>query len=305
MPLKIPGKLPAFEVLSRENVFVMDETRAMHQDIRPLKIVILNLMPLKITTEIHLLRLLGNTPLQIEVHFMHTRSYASKNTPEEHLDNFYITFEDIKNENYDGMIITGAPVEKLDFEEVLYWKELQDILEWGKHHVTSTLYICWAVQAGLYYHYKVPKFPLPKKKFGIYNHTINNRSEPIVQGFDDIFLAPHSRYTETRREDILKHKDLEIICESEQAGIYIVTSRDGKHVFVTGHSEYDPLTLKEEYDRDIAKGLQIDLPENYFPENNTSNFPIVLWRSHANLLFSNWLNYYVYQMTPYDLKQIR
>ncbi len=305
MPLKIPGKLPAFEVLSRENVFVMDETRAMHQDIRPLKIVILNLMPLKITTEIHLLRLLGNTPLQIEVHFMHTRSYASKNTPEEHLDNFYITFEDIKNENYDGMIITGAPVEKLDFEEVLYWKELQEILEWGKHHVTSTLYICWAVQAGLYYHYKVPKFPLPKKKFGIYHHTINNRSEPIVQGFDDIFLAPHSRYTETRREDILKHKDLEIICESEQAGIYIVTSRDGKHVFVTGHSEYDPLTLKEEYDRDIAKGLQIDLPENYFPENNTSNFPVVRWRSHANLLFSNWLNYYVYQMTPYDLKQIR
>lgn len=305
MPLKIPGKLPAFEVLSRENVFVMDETKAMHQDIRPLKIVILNLMPLKIATEIHLLRLLGNTPLQVEVHFMQTQTYASKNTPEEHLDNFYITFEDIKKENYDGMIITGAPVEMLDFEEVIYWKELQEILEWGKHHVTSTLYICWAVQAGLYYHYGVPKYPLPKKKFGIYQHTIHGRSEPIVQGFDDIFLAPHSRYTETRREDILKHDDLEIISESEQAGIYIVTSKDGKHVFVTGHSEYDPLTLKEEYDRDIAKGLEIDLPENYFPENDTSNFPIVRWRSHANLLFSNWLNYYVYQMTPYDLKQSR
>jgi len=305
MPLKIPGRLPAFEVLSRENVFVMDESRALQQDIRPLKIVILNLMPLKITTEIHLLRLLGNTPLQVEVHFMHTQSYASKNTPEEHLDNFYITFEDIKKENYDGMIITGAPVEKLDFEEVIYWKELKEILEWGKHHVTSTLYICWAVQAGLYYHYGVPKYPLPKKKFGIYQHTLNGRSEPIVQGFDDIFLAPHSRYTETRREDILKHEDLKIISESEQAGIYVVVSSDGKHVFVTGHSEYDPLTLKEEYDRDIAKGLKMELPENYFPENDTSNFPIVRWRSHANLLFSNWLNYYVYQMTPFDLKQSR
>jgi len=301
MPLKIPGKLPAFEVLLKENVFVMDETRALKQDIRPLKIVILNLMPLKIATEIHLLRLLGNTPLQVEVHFLQTTSYSSKNTPEEHLDNFYKTFEEVKQGNYDGLIITGAPVEKLNFEEVIYWNELKEILEWGKQHVTSTLYICWAVQAGLYHHYGVQKYPLPKKKFGIYQHKINSKSSPIVQGFDDIFLAPHSRYTETRREDILKHDDLEIVSESDQAGIYIVASKDGKHVFVTGHSEYDPLTLKEEYDRDIAKGLQIDLPENYFPENDTSNFPIVRWRSHANLLFSNWLNYYVYQMTPFDL----
>lgn len=304
MPIKIPDTLPAFGVLQKEHVFVMDENKAVHQDIRPLKIVILNLMPLKINTEIHLLRLLANNPLQIEVDLIHTTTYASKNTPEEHLDNFYKSFSDIKNEKYDGMIITGAPVEKLEFEEVVYWNELKEIMNWAAHHVTSTLYICWAVQAGLYHHYGIPKYPLPKKKFGIYKHKIN-LYEPIVQGFDDEFLAPHSRYTEIKKGDIESVPNLKLVSESEQAGIYILSSEDGKHVFVTGHSEYDPLTLKEEYDRDIAKGLEIDLPENYFPGNNANNFPIVKWRSHANLLFSNWLNYYVYQITPFDINEIK
>jgi len=301
MPIKIPGQLPAFDVLKNENVFVMDENRAIHQDIRPLRIVILNLMPLKITTEIHLLRLLANTPLQVEVDLIHTTSYSSKNTPVDHLNNFYKSFDDIKSKKYDGMIITGAPVEQLDFEEVNYWSELQEIMDWTKEKVTSTLYICWAVQAGLYHHYGIRKYPLPKKKFGIYSHQIINRNASIVQGFDDIFLAPHSRYTEIRKEDLHKVENLEIVSESKDAGIYIVMDKDGRQIFVTGHSEYDPLTLKEEYDRDLAKGLKIDVPENYFPENDSRNFPVVKWRSHANLLFSNWLNYYVYQITPFEL----
>lgn len=301
MPIKIPGQLPAFDVLKNENVFVMDENRAIHQDIRPLRIVILNLMPLKITTEIHLLRLLANTPLQVEVDLIHTTSYSSKNTPVDHLNNFYKSFDDIKSKKYDGMIITGAPVEQLDFEEVNYWSELQEIMDWAKEKVTSTLYICWAVQAGLYHHYGIRKYPLPKKKFGIYSHQIINRNAPIVQGFDDIFLAPHSRYTEIRKEDLNKVENLEIVSESKDAGIYIVMDKGGRQIFVTGHSEYDPLTLKEEYERDLAKGLKIDVPENYFPENDSRNFPVVKWRSHANLLFSNWLNYYVYQITPFEL----
>jgi homoserine O-succinyltransferase/O-acetyltransferase len=304
MPIKIPDKLPAFDVLSKENVFVMDEKRAIHQDIRPLRIVILNLMPLKINTEIHLLRLLANTPLQVEVGLLHTKSYSSKNTPAEHLANFYKSFDDIKDEKYDGMIITGAPVEQLEFEKVNYWEELTQIMDWTLSNVTSTLYICWAVQAGLYHHYGIPKYPMPKKRFGIYKHTLNTKNEPIVQGFDDVFLAPHSRYTEIRREDIIENSNLEIISESADAGIYIVVSKDRNQVYVTGHAEYDPLTLKEEYQRDVAKGLEIDIPENYFPEDNHNNFPIVRWRSHANLLFSNWLNYYVYQITPYDINQI-
>lgn len=305
MPIKIPDKLPAFDVLKKENVFVMEENRAVHQDIRPLRIVILNLMPLKINTEIHLIRLLANTPLQVEAELLHTSSYSSKNTPAEHLKMFYKSFDQINHQKYDGMIITGAPVEQLEFEEVNYWEELQQIMDWAQKNVTSTLYICWAVQAGLYHHYGIPKYPIPKKRFGIYKHTINNKTAPIVQGFDDIFLAPHSRHTETRREDVLKHAELEIISESPDAGVYIVASRDGKQIFVTGHAEYDPLTLKEEYERDKAKGLEIDIPENYFPENDCNSFPIVKWRSHASLLFSNWLNYYVYQITPFDINEIR
>jgi homoserine O-succinyltransferase len=305
MPIKIPDKLPAFEVLKNENVFVMDENRAIHQDIRPLKIVILNLMPLKITTEIHLIRLLANTPLQVEVDLIHTMTHSSKNTPREHLENFYKSFTEIRDQKYDGMIITGAPVEQLEFEEVTYWSELQEIMDWTTTNVTSTLYICWAVQAGLYHHYGIRKYPLERKKFGVYFHQVNNKTAPIVQGFDDVFLAPHSRHTEIRKEDLLKVNDLEIISESNDAGIYIVGSKDGKRVFVTGHSEYDPLTLKEEYERDLAKGLVIDLPENYFPSNDARNFPIVKWRSHANLLFSNWLNYYVYQITPFNLEELK
>ncbi len=304
MPLKIPDKLPAFNVLRKENVFVMDEKRAVQQDIRPLKIVILNLMPLKINTEVHLLRLLANTPLQVEVDLLHTESYSSKNTPADHLNNFYKSFQEIRHQKYDGMIITGAPVEQFEFEDVNYWKELTQIMDWTVQHVTSTLYICWAVQAGLYHHFGIKKYPMQRKKFGIYKHTLLTKNEPIVQGFDDIFLAPHSRYTEIRREDILANKELELISESEEAGVYIVVSKNRKQVFVTGHAEYDPLTLKEEYDRDLSKGLEIDIPENYFPQDDCNNFPIVRWRSHANLLFSNWLNYYVYQITPFDLNKI-
>lgn len=304
MPLKIPDKLPAFDVLSKENVFVMDEKRAIQQDIRPLKIVILNLMPLKINTEVHLLRLLANTPLQVEVDLLHTESYSSKNTPVDHLNNFYKSFQEIRHQKYDGMIITGAPVEQFEFEDVNYWQELTQIMDWTVQNVTSTLYICWAVQAGLYHHFGIKKYPMHKKKFGIYKHTLLTKSEPIVQGFDDIFLAPHSRYTEIRRDDILANPELELTSESEEAGVYIVVSKNRKQVFVTGHAEYDPLTLKEEYDRDLAKGLEIDIPENYFPQDDCNNFPIVRWRSHANLLFSNWLNYYVYQITPFDLNKI-
>jgi homoserine O-succinyltransferase len=302
MPIKIPDNLPAKEILTNENIFVMGERRAYHQDIRPMKIVILNLMPTKIVTETQLLRLVGNTSLQVEVTLIHPKSYTSKNTPEEHLISFYSHFEDIKEDKFDGMIITGAPVELLPFEEVDYWQELTDIFEWTKTNVTSTFHICWGAQAGLYYHYGIPKYDLAEKMFGVFPHKINIKNEKLVRGFDDEFFAPHSRYTDVKKEDIEKVDDLLILSESEESGIYVVASKDGTKIFVTGHSEYDPLTLKAEYDRDYAKGLEINVPKNYFPQDDTSKEPIVKWRSHANLLFSNWLNYYLYQETPYILK---
>lgn len=301
MPLNVPDNLPAIQLLREENIFVMQETRAVHQDIRPLRILILNLMPVKITTETHLLRMLSNNPLQIEITLMHTMTHTSKNTPVEHLKTFYKTFDQVKEKKFDGFIITGAPVEHMEFEEVDYWKELTEIMDWSAAHVTSTLYICWAAQAGLYYFYGIPKYPLPEKMFGVFRHKINNPKIPLVRGFDDEFLAPHSRHTEIRRTDIEKIHDLEIVSESDKAGVYIVVSKDGRKVFVTGHSEYDPYTLRDEYLRDKKKGLPIHVPENYFPNDDPSKEPLVYWRSHANLLFSNWLNYYVYQVTPYIL----
>jgi len=301
MPLNVPDNLPAIQQLREENIFVMQETRAVHQDIRPLRILILNLMPVKITTETHLLRMLSNNPLQIEITLMHTMTHTSKNTPVEHLKAFYKTFHQVKEKKFDGFIITGAPVEHMEFEEVDYWKELTEIMDWSTGHVTSTLYICWAAQAGLYYFYGIPKYPLPEKMFGVFRHKVNNPRIPLVRGFDDEFLAPHSRHTEIHRSDIEKIHDLEIVSESDKAGVYIVVSKDGRKVFVTGHSEYDPYTLRDEYLRDKNKGLPIHVPENYFPDNDPSKEPLVYWRSHANLLFSNWLNYYVYQVTPYIL----
>lgn len=305
MPIKIQDGLPAGEVLNKENIFVMTESRAVSQDIRPLKIVILNLMPIKKTTEVHLLRLLSNSAIQVEVDLMHTASYASKNTAQEHLSDFYKTFDQIKETKYDGMIITGAPVETLDFEQVDYWNEIEAILKWSEKNVTSTLHICWAAQAGLYYHYGVPKHSIENKISGVFEHNVLNSKEPIIRGFDDKFLAPHSRHTEIRREDIEKVDKLQIISESEEAGIYIVTARKGRQIFVTGHSEYDPLTLKDEFDRDFKNGMNPVIPKNYFPDDDPSKYPKVSWRSHAHLLFSNWLNYYVYQMTPYKLEDIK
>lgn len=305
MPIKIPDNLPATEVLNNENIFVMTEKRAIHQDIRPLKIAILNLMPTKITTETQLLRLLGNSPLQVEIELLHTKTYKSKNTSEEHLLTFYKTFEDIEDQKFDGMIITGAPVETLNFEEVDYWEELTQIMNWSVHNVTSTLHICWGAQAGLYHHFNIPKYPLSKKMFGVFSHTICKKNVKLLRGFDDEFFAPHSRYTEIRSEDIDKVSHLDILSVSEVAGLYIVATKDGRQIFVTGHSEYDAETLKQEYERDITKGLNIAVPENYFPNDNPSNQPVVKWRSHANLLFSNWLNYYVYQETPYNLSEIK
>lgn len=303
MPIKIPDHLPAMEILNNENIFVMSESRAYHQDIRPLKIVILNLMPTKETTETQILRLLGNSPLQVEIDFIHPKTHTSKNTSALHLETFYKTFDDIKDQAYDGMIITGAPIELLDFEEVTYWEELTQIMDWKLENVTSTLHICWGAQAGLYYHYGVPKYPLPEKMFGVFPHTIAKRNVKLLRGFDDVFNVPQSRHTEVRREDIEKVSDLEILSESEESGIYIVASKDGRQIFVTGHSEYDPLTLKAEYDRDISQGLTIDVPKYYFPEDDPTKHPVHNWRSHANLLFSNWLNYYVYQETPYELSK--
>lgn len=304
MPIKIQDGLPAINVLESENIFVMRETRAEHQDIRPLKILILNLMPLKKTTEVHLLRLLSNSALQIEVDLIRTATYDSKNTSKDHLHVFYKTFEEISHRKYDGMIITGAPVETLDFEHVEYWDEMKKIMKWTEKNVTSTLHICWAAQAGLYYHYGVPKHHVEDKISGVFSHTIDNPKEPIVRGFDDYFQAPHSRHTEVRKEDILGKDKLSIISQSEEAGIYIVSARKGRQIFVTGHSEYDPLTLKEEYERDVKKGMNPAIPKNYFPGDDPAKSPMVSWRSHANLLFSNWLNYYVYQMTPYNLEDI-
>lgn len=305
MPIKVPDGLPATEVLANENIFVMPESRAFTQDIRPLRIVILNLMPVKETTETQLLRLLGNTPLQVEIVLLHMSSHTSKNTSEEHLSSFYHTFEDIRHQRFDGMIITGAPVEQLDFEEVTYWKELQAILDWKMENVTSTLHICWGAQAGLYHHFGVPKHPLPDKMFGIFPHTVNQQNIKLFRGFDSYFYVPHSRHTENRREDIEKVAELEILSESEESGVYIVASRDGRQIFVTGHSEYDPYTLQDEYQRDVSKGLDIAVPRHYYPKDDPTKAPIVTWRSHANLLFSNWLNYYVYQETPYDLNNPR
>lgn len=304
MPIKIPDNLPAAEILTNENIFVMFERRAYQQDIRPLRIILLNLMPTKIVTETQILRLLGNSPLQVEIELLHPKTYLSKNTPVEHLVSFYKTFDEIKDQKYDGLIITGAPVEQMAFEEVAYWQELEEIMDWSVRNVTSTLHLCWGAQAGLYHHFGVPKHLLAQKMFGVFKHKINKRNVKLMRGFDDEFYVPHSRHTETRREDVENIKNLDILAESAEAGVYLMASYDGKQVFVTGHSEYDPLTLKAEYDRDVAKGLEIDVPLNYFPGDDPSCDPIVKWRGHSNLLFTNWLNYYVYQETPYDLLQI-
>lgn len=304
MPLNIPKTLPAVEVLREENIFVMDSERASNQEIRPLKIVILNLMPVKITTETDLIRLLSNSPLQIEIDFLHMESHSSKNTPIEHLITFYKTFEEISKCKYDGMIITGAPVELLDFEEVNYWNEITRIFDWSRTNVTSTFHICWAAQAGLHYHYGIPKYQLDKKMFGVFEHFNHNPQNPIFRGFDDIFYVPHSRHTEVRVADILSNPDLTLLSESPESGVYMVMGRNGREFFITGHSEYSPMTLDAEYKRDLAKGLPINMPQNYYPDNNPENEPLVRWRSHANLLFTNWLNYFVYQETPYDLEKI-
>lgn len=305
MPIKIPDNLPATEILNSENIFVMNEDRAFHQDIRPLSIVILNLMPTKIVTETQLLRLLGNSPIQVDIVLLHPKTHISKNTPEEHLVKFYNTFDDIKDQKFDGMIITGAPVEQMPFEEVNYWEELKEIMDWSLHNVFSTLHICWGAQAGLYHHYGIPKYPLPAKMFGVFPHTINKKNVKLFRGFDDVFYVPHSRHTEIRREDILKVPELELLSESEDSGVYIAMAKEGRQIFVTGHSEYDPLTLKSEYDRDIGRGLDIAVPKNYYPGDNPAKQPLVMWRGHSNLLFSNWLNYYVYQETPYNLEDLK
>ncbi len=305
MPIKIPDALPAKETLTNENIFVMGEERAVRQDIRPLKIAILNLMPTKIATETQLLRLLGNTPIQVEVELLHPQSHISKNTSQEHLTKFYKTFYEAKDEKFDGLVITGAPVEHMDFEEVTYWDELKEIMEWSMHNVYSTFYICWAAQAALYYHYGINKYPLQEKLFGVFEHRISKPNTMLLRGFDDVFFAPHSRHTGIKKEEVEKVSELDILSESQEAGIYLMKTDGGRQVFVTGHSEYDPCTLKAEYERDIAKGIEIETPKNYFPEDDASKHPIVRWRGHANLLFLNWLNYYVYQETPYDLSQIK
>lgn len=299
----MPDHLPAKEVLENENIFVMDESRAYRQDIRPLRIAILNLMPTKETTESQILRLLGNTPLQVEIVLLHPRSHTSKNTSHQHLEMFYKTFDEIKSRRFDGMIITGAPVEQLEFEEVNYWEELKEIFQWSKTHVTSTLHICWGAQAGLYYHFGVKKLQLPQKCFGVYPHQINIPNVKLMFGFDELFYIPHSRHTDVSREDIEAVPELQILAESEEAGLFLVATKDGKQIFVTGHAEYDSDSLKWEYDRDVAKGLQVELPVNYYPNNDPTRNPPSIWRAHANLLFSNWLNYYVYQETPYDIDQ--
>ena len=304
MPLNIPITLPAVDLLREENIFVMDSERASTQEIRPLKIVILNLMPIKITTETDLIRLLSNSPLQIEIDFLHMESHTSKNTSQEHLTTFYKTFEEISKSKYDGMIITGAPVEMLEFEEVNYWSEITRIFDWSRTNVTSTFYICWAAQAGLYHHYGVPKYPLDAKMFGVFEHYNYNPQNPIFRGFDDVFYVPHSRHTEIKSEDISKNPELTLLSESPESGVYMVMARNGREFFITGHSEYSPLTLDTEYKRDLAKGLPINMPRNYYRDNNPENEPLVRWRSHANLLFTNWLNYFVYQETPYDLENI-
>jgi len=304
MPIKIPDGLPAIELLKKENIFIIGDSRAVEQDIRPIRIALLNLMPLKITTETDLVRVLSNSPLQVELDLISLKSHTSKNTPLDHIKEFYIDFDKIKTHRYDGLIITGAPVEQLDFEEVTYWKELTEILDWAKTHVTSSLFICWSAQAALYHYYGIPKYPLEKKMFGAFEHTINEPLNPLFRGFDDVFYVPHSRHTDVKRQDIEKVPELTILSESVEAGVYAVLARDGREIFVTGHSEYAPETLDNEYKRDVAKNLPIEIPRNYYSDNNAANPPIVRWRSHANLLFSNWLNYFVYQVTPYDIDSI-
>ena len=304
MPLRLPDRLPAIDLLKQENIFVMDDSRAHMQDIRPLKIVILNLMPLKITTETDLIRLLSNTPLQLEISFMKLRSHTPKNTPIEHMMMFYRDFEQMRKEKYDGMIITGAPVETLDFEEVTYWDEMRDIFAWARTHVTSTLYICWAAQAGLYYHYGIPKYPLEKKMFGIFPQVPLEPQMPIFRGFDDVFQMPHSRHTELHREDIIAHPDLTLIAESPDCGVSMVMARNGREFFITGHLEYAPNTLDNEYKRDKDIRDDVDMPRNYYRDDDPAKGPVVTWRAHANLLYSNWINYYVYQETPYDINKI-
>lgn len=304
MPLNIPSNLPAIKTLEQENIFVKDSNDASQQDIRPLKIVILNLMPLKITTETDLVRLLSNSPLQIEITFMKLKSHTSRNTPIEHMMMFYKDFDEVKEQRFDGMLITGAPVENMPYEEVGYWNEIKDIFEWTKTHVQSTIYICWAAQAGLYYHYGIPKYQLDKKQFGIFKHVVLDPKNPIFRGFDDEFFVPHSRHTEVHKEDILKNNKLKLISESPEAGVYMVEAKNGRQFFVMGHSEYAPNTLKDEYFRDKNKGLEIEIPKNYFKDDDPEKEPVVRWRSHANLLFVNWLNYFVYQSTPYDINKI-
>lgn len=305
MPIKLEDGLPAMEILRKENIFVMGENRAVHQDIRPLKLAVLNIMPTKVETETQILRLLGNTPLQVEVTLIRPDSYTPKNTPIEYLERFYKTFSEIRNDKFDGLVITGAPVEHLPFEEVSYWKELTEIMDWSTMNVYSTLFICWAAQAGLYHFYGIGKHQRDDKMFGVFPHRVSKKHVNLLRGFDDIFWVPHSRNTFIRREDVEKVDSLEILAESDEAGVYILKSQKGRRVFVTGHSEYDPHTLKKEYERDIEKGIKIQMPANYFPDDNPENEPVVYWRSHANLLFSNWLNYYVYQETPYDIKKIK
>ena len=305
MPLRLPDKLPAIELLKRENIFVMDNTRATTQDIRPLKIVILNLMPLKITTETDLIRLLSNTPLQMEVSFMKLKSHTPKNTPIEHMMMFYRDFEKMRDEKFDGMIITGAPVEQLDFEDVNYWDEITGIFAWARNHVTSTIYICWAAQAGLYYHYGIPKYALSKKMFGVFRQHTLCPHLPIFRGFDDVFYMPHSRHTEVRKEDILANPELTLIAESPENGVSMVMARGGREFFITGHMEYASNTLDIEYKRDKGIRDDVDMPVNYYRDNNPANEPLVTWRAHANLLYHNWINYYIYQETPYDISQIQ
>lgn len=305
MPVKIPNNLPAYQVLQNENIFVMDENRAVTQDIRPMKIAILNLMPLKEVTETQLLRVLGNTSLQVEPVFLATETYQPKNTDQAYLNAFYRTFEEIKDDVFDGFIITGAPVETIPFESVQYWDELTKIMEWADQNVFSTLYICWGAQAGLYYRYGIDKYDLPEKRFGVFSHQIYSPTVKLLRGFDDRFNAPHSRHTEVRRADIEKHSDLMILAESEEAGVHIVANSDLRHVYVMGHGEYDFDTLDQEYRRDLAKGMEIDPPQNYYRDNDPNNEPLVTWRSHGNMLFANWLNYCVYQETPYDLHTLK
>ncbi len=304
MPLRLPDKLPAIEFLKHENIFVLSDERANRQDIRPLRIVVLNLMPLKITTETDLIRLLSNSPLQLDIQFMKVKAHTSKNTPVEHMQAFYRDFERMADEKFDGMIVTGAPVEHLDYEQVNYWHEVSGIFDWARTHVTSTLYICWAAQAGLYHHYGIPKYPLPEKMFGIFPQVPLEPTLPIFRGFDDVFNMPHSRHTELHREDILAVPELSLIAESPASGVGMVMARGGREIYVTGHSEYSPLTLDTEYRRDLAKGLPIRKPVNYYRDDDPSQPPLVTWRAHGNLMFQNWLNYYVYQETPYNINDI-